>query len=380
MKFRKLVFECGIIAASAVIISGSSAVSVSAAETATETVTTGSEQDETESKDSKEKADASDTDAEEIEGEVTDTDADAAAETSEWENQLLVIVEGDSSLNVRKEANTDSEVVGKIYRGSAAEVVEKGDEWTKIISGDVEGYVNNEYCVFAEEAEEKAAEICDTEATVTTDGVRLRSEASTDSTIYCVLSKGDSLTAAETEEEVDDEWVAVEYGDTVAYVSADYVDVELEVGEAISMEEIYEQQAAEAAKKAAAASAASSTSSSSGTAVSASSNDTMLLAALIQCEAGGESYAGQLAVGAVVMNRVKSSSFPNSISGVIYQSGQFSPASSGKLSRVLSSGSISSSCYQAAKAAIAGEDNTGGAKYFHAGSGSGTVIGNQVFY
>ena len=81
------------------------------------------------------------------------------------------------------------------------------------------------------------------------------------------------------------------------------------------------------------------------------------------------------------MNRVKAESFPNSISGVIYQSGQFTPASSGKLARVLSSGNISSSCYQAAAEALSGADNTGGAKYFHAGtSGSGTVIGSQIFY
>ena len=58
------------------------------------------------------------------------------------------------------------------------------------------------------------------------------------------------------------------------------------------------------------------------------------------------------------MNRVKSGSFPNSISGVIYQSGQFTPASSGKLARVLSSGNISSSCYQAAAEALSGADNT----------------------
>lgn len=77
----------------------------------------------------------------------------------------------------------------------------------------------------------------------------------------------------------------------------------------------------------------------------------------------------------------ESGSFPNSISGVIYQSGQFTPARSGKLARVLSNGKISSSCYQAAAEALAGADNTGGAKYFHAGtSGSGLVIGSQIFY
>ncbi|MCD8366240.1 MAG: cell wall hydrolase [Clostridiales bacterium] len=393
MKFRKLVFECGLIAASVAVISASSAVSVSAAETADGTVNSESEQNHTENNETNQiSQETVDDVSEEVlsEEDLTgeESTADEASEeqesdeTSAWADKLLVIVEEDSSLNIRKEPNTDSEVVGKLSRGAAAEVVEKGEEWSKIVSGDVEGYVSNAYCVFAEEAEAQAAEICDTEATVTTDGVRLRSDSSTESTIYKVLEEGDSLTVSGDAEETEDGWIQVQYGDGVAYVSADYVDVELAVGEAVSMEEIYEQQA-QAAQQAAAAKAASdsaSASSATGTSVSASSDDTTLLAALIQCEAGGESYAGQLAVGAVVMNRVKSGSFPNTISGVIYQSGQFAPASSGKLSRVLSSGNISSSCYQAAQAAIGGEDNTGGAKYFHAGSGSGTVIGSQVFY
>ncbi|MCD8149176.1 MAG: cell wall hydrolase [Clostridiales bacterium] len=304
-----------------------------------------------------------------------------------------MVVEEDTSLNIRKEPDTDSEIIGKMSRGAAAEVVEQGEEWSKIVSGDVEGYVCNEYCVFAGEAEAQAAEICTTEATVTADGVRLREDASTESAIYKVMEEGESLTVSDDAEETESSWIPVQYGDDVAYVSADYVEVELAVGEAVSMEEIYEQQAAEkaAAEQAEAEQAAeeqaasdenatAQTSVSGGTAVSASSDDLALLAALIYCEAGGESYEGQLAVGAVVMNRVKSGSFPNSVSGVIYQSGQFSPSSSGKLSRVLGNGSATSSCYQAAQAAINGEDNTGGAMYFHAGSGSGTVIGSQVFY
>lgn len=198
-----------------------------------------------------------------------------------------------------------------------------------------------------------------------------------------------SLTVNTDAEEVDG-WVSVDCNGTTAYVAADYVDVALNIDDAVSMEEIRAREAA-AAQKAAQEAAAQAGNSNSGSdsaavttsseAVSASSSDTQLLAAIIQCEAGGEPYSGQLAVGAVVMNRVKSGSFPNSISGVIYQSGQFTPASSGKLARVLSSGNISSSCYQAAAEALSGADNTGGAKYFHAGTnGSGTVIGSQIFY
>lgn len=115
--------------------------------------------------------------------------------------------------------------------------------------------------------------------------------------------------------------------------------------------------------------------------VSQSSQNTdtrKLMAAIIQCEAGGESYQGQVAVGAVIMNRVRSGKFPNSIKGVIYQSGQFTPASSGKLSRVLSGGKISSSCYRAADAAMAGENPIGNALYFGTGR-RGQKLGNHYF-
>ena len=102
---------------------------------------------------------------------------------------------------------------------------------------------------------------------------------------------------------------------------------------------------------------------------------------MIQCEAGSESYEGQVAVGAVVMNRVRSGSYPSSIYNVIYQSGQFGPASTGAVASVAASGP-SGSAYSAAQAAIAGTDNTGGATSFkRASSGqSGVVIGNHVFY
>lgn len=114
-------------------------------------------------------------------------------------------------------------------------------------------------------------------------------------------------------------------------------------------------------------------------AASSSSDDTSLLAALIYCEAGNQSYEGMVAVGAVVMNRVYSSSFPNSISEVIYQSGQFTPAYSGSLASALASG-VPSTCYDAAVAAINGENPVGSALYFNTGSGKGIKIGDHQFY
>ncbi|MDD6156629.1 MAG: cell wall hydrolase [Lachnospiraceae bacterium] len=106
-----------------------------------------------------------------------------------------------------------------------------------------------------------------------------------------------------------------------------------------------------------------------------------LLAALIYCEAGGEPYAGQVAVATVTLNRVCSSYFPNTITGVIYQSRQYTPVSSGKLALVLENGLTTESCRNAAREVLAG-GYSGNWLYFCVDNGSipGTVIGKQVFY
>ncbi len=87
--------------------------------------------------------------------------------------------------------------------------------------------------------------------------------------------------------------------------------------------------------------------------------DTSLLARLISAEARGEPYTGQVAVGAVVLNRVEHPSFPNTISGVIYQSGAFTCLYDGQFDQP-----VSDSAYRAAQEAMAGADPTGGAIYY----------------
>ena len=85
----------------------------------------------------------------------------------------------------------------------------------------------------------------------------------------------------------------------------------------------------------------------------AETTDLVLFAAILQCEAGGYNYDGILAVATVIMNRVESPAYPNTISGVVYQSGQFAPTWDGSLSRVLQSGPVSL-CYQVAQEALGG--------------------------
>lgn len=110
--------------------------------------------------------------------------------------------------------------------------------------------------------------------------------------------------------------------------------------------------------------------------------DRYLLANLIYCEAGGEPYEGQVAVGAVVINRVLSSVFPDTVSGVIYQRKQFSPVASGRLALALSQNKATPSCYQAADAAMSGTTNVGGCVYFRTPIPglTGIQIGGHIFY
>ena len=97
----------------------------------------------------------------------------------------------------------------------------------------------------------------------------------------------------------------------------------------------------------------------SGGSGGASSSQVDLLARLISAEARGEPYSGQVAVGAVVLNRIKHPSFPNTLSGVIYQSGAFTCISDGQFNQP-----VAESAYRAARDALNGVDPSGGAIYY----------------
>lgn len=359
---------------------------------------------------------------------TSNDESSLSKEEKEWQDNLMADV--DEFVYVRKKASKKSDIVGKLYKGNLATIIKSGKHWTKIESGNVKGYIKNEFCVMGTDALEYAEENCQKIAKVKTDGLRIRTKQSTKKgKVVTSVASGTKL-KVNTDKKTKDGWVAVEYEGKTCYVSEEYVKVKFSTGKAITIKE--EQEAIKAAKEAAEAEAkakaeeealknsqqaqetnsssnqSSSNNSSSnssskstnnsssnksssnqsgpstkqGSSVAANADDTTLLAALIQCEAGGCSYQTQLGIGSVVCNRIKSGSFPGSLRGVIYQRGQFGPASSGKLERVLSSGNISSTSRKAAVAALSGTDNTKGAKYFKlASSGhSGVVIGPVVFY
>lgn len=251
---------------------------------------------------------------------------------SNWENILAANVS--NYAHIRETGSLEGEIVGVLYKGCAATVIEKGPEWSKITSGEVTGYIRNDLFLMGEEAKVMYEE---TFAITNVDPTKLEHVA---------------LNMVKFEEKI----------------AAEKAEQEAKAAEKRAKR-----------KEAVAAEVESSTEEVSAQPASVGSGDLDLLAAIIQCEAGGESYEGKIAVGAVIMNRVNSGRFPDSITDVVYQRGQFTPASSGKLSRTLSKGARSD-CYEAAQDVLNGANNIGDCLFFNSGSGKGIQIGNQHFY
>lgn len=303
---------------------------------------------------------------EEAEEEAEQAEAEAEEE-SESAAAGLVIAKVDNSVNVRGEASEDAAVEGKLFKNCSGIILEQGEGWTKIQSGNLTGWVSNDYLYFGEEAEAMIAEVGSLKATIQTDALRVRKEASEDAGVYKLVKKGDVMDAVE---ELGD-WVSVQVDkDTIGYVSAEYVSVEFTTEHGKTLKEIEDEEREKELAKL----------SKNRGAVPTSVSDVTLLAALIQAEAGNQPYEGKLAVGAVVMNRVRSGGYPNSIIGVITAPGQFPPATNGTVAAIASRGP-SASCMQAAQAAVDGQTNVGGALHFgRVGKAAGVVIGSHVFY
>ena len=316
------------------------------------------------------------------EGETEITDGLSTIETDieeEEETEQLTMANVTDAVNVRQEPSEEAPIVGKLYTNCGGVILEQKDGWTKLSSGKLEGWTKDEFLLFGDEAKALYDEVGKLEAKVTTDTLRIRMEADEEAGVLDLVAEGEVLEAVEDQ----GEWVSVKYNGETGFVSAEYVELTFSVPSGKTTEEIEAEEKAKAEKEAAKAAAKSGKKSDKTTttdqgAVASASNDVMLLAALIQCEAGRESYEGQLAVGAVVMNRVRSGSYPSSVSGVINQPSQFPPATNGRVANALASGP-SASCIQAAQAAISGQSNVGGAVHFGR-SGNGIQIGNHNFW
>lgn len=289
-------------------------------------------------------------------------------EEEEEQQSTLVMANVTSALNVRRDASVESDKVGMLYKDCGGTILERKDGWTKIQSGNIIGWASDEYLLFGDEALELANDVGKMIATIDTQALRVRKAPSTEASILGNLPRGEIV---EVLSEAEDGWVCVDYEGKDGWVSGEYVALDFVIDSGETMEEIKAREEAEREAKRHVNYGQYTT----------DADTTLLLAALIYCEAGGESYEGQVAVGAVVMNRVRSSAYPDSIHGVIYASGQFTPAMNGKVNRVYEAGNIKESCIRAAEEALSGVSNVGDCTHFRRNNGrDGIVIGNHVFY
>lgn len=357
--------------------------------------------------------------------------AASGTETDDAKWSYTAVANVNTQVNIRANASTESAIVGYLPKAGVAEVIERGEEWTHVISGGVEGYIKDEFLAYGDEAKKLAGVYGTQGVEISWDDVNMFSRPDCCSSVLKKAKGGSEYTLLEKE----GAWYAVQMDDvTVAYVPAEDVQKTTILEKAIPLADSYgesdgtytasnwqqeytqntagdagvytgtsdetaaateaqtpdsyqepdgtdaaQTETPESTGEANTAPVDSSSVASEETVTTASTDDVSLLAALIYCEAGNQSREGKVAVGAVVMNRIASSSYPGSIREVIYQSGQFSPAITGWLDQVLASGAPGD-CYEAAQAALNGENPVPGALYFNTSAGRGTKIGAHWFY
>ena len=256
------------------------------------------------------------------------------------------VIDAKDMLDIHAEANTASAVIGQVMEDGHVAILAKYNDWVQIQAGEIAGWVPAENLVETEISNEEAVAANEQ-----------------------VIAERTGATASEDEFFAEEE---VQQDETAA--------LQAEASEA-AQNEIEEVQTAEEAARIAAEAQQAALAAQAAQTAAISAEELKLLANIIYCEAGSESYVGKVAVGNVIMNRVKSASQPNTITEVVYAKGQFSPVRNGSLQRALSSDKADAACYQAAIEALAGAQPVGGKLFFRRNNGrSGQVIGHHVFY
>jgi len=360
--------------------------------------------------------------------EVTD-EFDTTASKSDYDNKIVTLTL--DRLVVYAEPDLSSAAVGVMYPGCEADIVEQGEEWTQITSGDVTGYVRNVDVLFKKEAEVIAQAIGEKSGTILED-VPVYSEADSNSPTISSLATGAVISVYE--ECGDYQLISCDNG--YGYIPSSTVKVTYGLDTAITIEEENQRiaaaaaaaaAAAEAERQAAAAAAAeaaaqqaaaaaaeaarqqaaqkvndagtgnySSITNTTRAAYPATEEEIHLLAAIVYWESGWEPAEGQLAVANVVLNRVLSPRFKqNTIATVIYAPGQFygvveNGGPSARFQAVLNMSNEQleqRGCYTAAVTALAGNNNIGDLLFFInvrkanvANYSSYTIINNHCFY
>ena len=312
------------------------------------------------------------------------------------------VIDAKDMLDIHAEANRASAVVGQVMDDGHVAILTKYNDWVQIQAGEIAGWVPAENLVETEISNEEAVAANEqviaerTGATASEDEFFAEEEVQQDETAALQAEASEAAQneieevqaaekAARLEAEAQAKAAAEETARLEAEAQAKAAAEEAARLEAEAQAKAAEEAAqleAEAQAKAAAEEAARIAAEAQAAQTAAiSAEELKLLANIIYCEAGSESYVGKVAVGNVIMNRVKSASQPNTITEVVYAKGQFSPVRNGSLQRALSSDKADAACYQAAIEALAGAQPVGGKLFFRRNNGrSGQVIGHHVFY
>ena len=288
------------------------------------------------------------------------------------------VIDAKDMLDIHAEANTASAVIGQVMEDGHVAILAKYNDWVQIQAGEIAGWVPAENLVETEISNEEAVAANEqviaerTGATASEDEFFAEEEVQQDET---------AALQAEASEAAQNEIEEVQAAEEAARLEAE-AQAKAAAEEAARLEaEAQAKAAAEEAARIEAEAQQAALAAQTAQTAAISAEELKLLANIIYCEAGSESYVGKVAVGNVIMNRVKSASQPNTITEVVYAKGQFSPVRNGSLQRALSSDKADAACYQAAIEALAGAQPVGGKLFFRRNNGrSGQVIGHHVFY
>ena len=287
------------------------------------------------------------------------------------------VIDAKDMLDIHAEANTASAVIGQVMEDGHVAILAKYNDWVQIQAGEIAGWVPAENLVETEISNEEAVAANEqviaerTGETASEDEFFAEEEVQQDET---------AALQAEASEAAQNEIEEIQAAEEAARIEAEAQAKAAEEAARIEAEAQAKAAAEKAARIEAEAQQAALAAQAAQTAA-ISSEELKLLANIIYCEAGSESYVGKVAVGNVIMNRVKSASQPNTITEVVYAKGQFSPVRNGSLQRALSSDKADAACYQAAIEALAGAQPVGDKLFFRRNNGrSGQVIGHHVFY
>jgi len=257
-------------------------------------------------------------------------------------------------MNVRSEASIDSEIIGKLRKNSYAKIIERLDGWTKVESGKVTGYVNNEYLYMDEAALQYFDENQAFQVVIQAGSMNVRSKPNTDCKIIGQAYGTEVYTWYPDKSE--DGWFAIQYDeDTVAYVSSDYCDSKTNLATALTMEEEEARVRAEAYAKALEHSKKSKPPVVNRAPMEFTDEELYLMSVVIAMEALSESYEGKVAVANVIINRILDGYWGTTLHEVIYAPGQFSGANSGRVEQFWNL--ADEECRQAAVHAAAGYNN-----------------------